>query len=65
MKVKAFLKDRIFIYISYAATLGIIFMFLNAFRTNYQLKLIIGTVFVLMVMVNEAREILRKKFFYE
>lgn len=65
MKIKAFLKDRIFIYISYAATLGIIFMFLNAFRTNYQLKLIIGTVFVLMVMVNEAREILRKKFFYD
>ncbi len=64
MKITDFFKDRVFIYISYSVTFGIIFTFMNAFHTDLQLNLITGIIFLLMAAINEAWEFFRKNGFY-
>lgn len=64
MKLTEFLKDRIFFYISYLFSAGIILLFMNAFHANFQLKIIFGIIFLLMIIVNEAWGFIRKRSFY-
>ncbi len=64
MKITDFLKDRIFFYISYLFAAGIILLFMNVFHANFQLKIILGIIFLLMIIVNESWEFLRKRSFY-
>ncbi len=65
MKITEFFKDRIFLYISYIVTYGMIFIFMQAFHAENQLKLITGIIFLLMVAINESWEFFRKKYFYD
>ncbi len=65
MKLYDLLKDRIFIFISCITAFLIIFLFMNAFNADPQLKIITGVILFLLLIVNETHEFLRKKFFYD
>ncbi len=65
MKIREFFRDRIFLYITFAAALGIILLFMGAFRADTQLMIITAAIFMIMIIVAEAWEIIRKKAFYD
>lgn len=65
MKLKNFLKDRIFIYILSIVIFLMMLLFLFAFNTTVQLKVILSVIFWLFIITVEIWGFFRKKGFYD
>ena len=64
MNLNDFLKDRAFVLWARIITFAVMLMFMRAFRIPSELMIIISVNFLLLAVVLEAWEFLRKKSFY-
>lgn len=64
MKLRDFLKDRVFVYILFVITFAVILMFMTAFHIQTELIIIISVILGMLAIATEAWEFSRKKSFY-
>ena len=65
MKLRDFLKDRVFVYILFAIAFTVMLMFMTAFHIQTELIAIMSVVLGLLAITIETWEFCRKKSFYE
>lgn len=65
MRLRDFIRDRIFVYLSVAIAFAVMLMFLLAFQVSAQLIAVIGVILCLCLAVVEGWEYFRKKRFYD
>ena len=65
MKLRDFLKDRVFVYILFVITFAVMLMFLTAFHIQTELIVILSVIVGIFVITAEAWEFFRKKNFYK
>lgn len=59
-----FVKDRYFVYITEIMTAGVSALFLTAFKVPPELKAALGVIFIVMALLLEIWEFMRKRRFY-
>lgn len=65
MKLRDFLNDRCFAYITYTAAFAVMLMFMTAFRLIDDMAAVMGIIFWLPIIISESREFARRKKFYD
>lgn len=65
MKLKEFIKDRYFIYISIILAYIVIIIFMLAFKVQAEPVIVVSFIFWLLMFILETWEFLRKKKFYD
>lgn len=64
MKLSSYIRDRLWFYLIAAAALGLMLLFLTAFRVSGQLVKSICTIFLISLLFEELIGFLRKRRFY-
>ena len=65
MKLKEYIKDRLWFYIIAAVAAGLLYLFLTAYRVSGQLMAITGVILLLFLFTGELIGFMRKKTFYD
>ena len=65
MKLKEYMRDRLWFYIIAAVSYGVILLFLTAYRISGQLVIFVSVFFLIFIVFEESCGYFRKKKFYD